>query len=154
MIVPAFNEAENLEIVLPPLLELCRLNDWKIIIVNDGSSDNTKGVLASFMPFSVPGDGEGRGLITVIHHKLNKGYGAAIKSGISACDTEYCITIDADGQHRFEDIGRLFGCLKSNDADMIVGSRTGVKSATRDCNTNSGFLPAMSSGSNWMQPTR
>ena len=137
VIVPAFNEAENLGIILPSLIDLCRQHNWKIIIVNDGSQDDTKEILESFIHPSLPGKPAcrtGRGpevrLITVIHHKLNKGYGAAIKSGISACDTECCITIDADGQHRLEDIERLFGCLRTTDADMIVGSRKGERSAS------------------------
>ena len=118
VIIPAFNEAENLEIILLPLIAFCTQNSWKIIFVNDGSIDNTREVLKTF-PVSDH--------FMVIHHKLNKGYGAALKSGISACDTEYCITIDADGQHQLEDIKRLFNCLISKDADMIVGSRKGIE---------------------------
>ncbi|MEI6899498.1 MAG: glycosyltransferase family 2 protein [Bacteroidota bacterium] len=127
VIIPSFNEAENLEIILPPLLNLCKKNNWKVIIVNDGSVDSTREILGSFNTPSHEGREPG---VRLIHHKLNKGYGAAIKSGIAACDTEYCITIDADGQHRLEDIERLFDCIKSKDADMIVGSRKGSKSAS------------------------
>jgi glycosyltransferase involved in cell wall biosynthesis len=121
VIIPAYNEAENLKIILPDLISLCDENNWQIIIVNDGSRDNTRDILGTF-PVSDH--------FTVIHHKLNKGYGAAIKSGISACHTEYCITIDADGQHQFEEIERLFNCMIAKDADMIVGSRKGVQSAS------------------------
>lgn len=121
IVIPAFNEAESLIVILPSLLESCRQQHWKLIIVNDGSSDATKDVLA---PFQNPD------LLTVVHHKLNKGYGAAIKSGILACDTEYVITMDADGQHRVEDVAKLLTCLQKNDADMVVGSRKGTKSAT------------------------
>ena len=121
IVIPAFNEAESLIVILPSLLESCRQQHWKLIIVNDGSLDATKDVLA---PFQNPD------LLTVVHHKLNKGYGAAIKSGILACDTEYVITMDADGQHRVEDVAKLLACLQKNDADMVVGSRKGTKSAT------------------------
>jgi glycosyltransferase involved in cell wall biosynthesis len=121
VIIPAFNEAENLKIILPPLISLSGQKKWKIIIVNDGSHDNTKEVLGMF-PLSDH--------FSVVHHKLNKGYGAAIKTGISACDTEFCITIDADGQHQLEDIEKLFGRLLSKDADMVVGLRKGVKPGT------------------------
>jgi glycosyltransferase involved in cell wall biosynthesis len=130
VIVPAFNEAENLAIILPPLIDLCKQNTWKLILVDDGSLDNTREVLDSFLHPSPSEEGSGVRCFTVIRHKLNQGYGAAIKSGISACDTEYCITIDADGQHRLEDIGRLFGSMKTKDADMIVGSRMGSRSAS------------------------
>ena len=121
IVMPAYNEAENLLAILPPLLELCRQRNWKIILVNDGSEDNTKEIV---LPF------EGTDYFITIHHKLNKGYGAAIKTGIRACDTTYVITIDADGQHNITDIEKLFSCLQRKDADMVVGSRRGSKSET------------------------
>ena len=121
VIVPAYNEAKNLVVILPVLNEYCKNNNFEIIIVNDGSADNTREALK---PFSESDH------FTIVHHKLNKGYGAAIKSGISACKTEYCITIDADGQHSLDDIQKLYSCMISKDADMIVGSRKGTKSAT------------------------
>jgi glycosyltransferase involved in cell wall biosynthesis len=121
VIIPAFNEAENLKTILPDLIRLCDEKNWNIIIVNDGSRDNSKEILGSF---------EGISHLAVIHHKLNKGYGGAIKSGIMACNTEFAITIDADGQHSPEEVNKLFSCLKINDADMVVGSRKGIRSAS------------------------
>jgi glycosyltransferase involved in cell wall biosynthesis len=122
IIIPAFNELENLTMLLPGLIDHCRENNWQIILVNDGSRDKTKDFLTGF---------NHEPLLKVIHHKLNRGYGAAIKSGISACTTEYLITYDADGQHYLEDIEKLAITLLRRDADMVVGSRKGLKSATR-----------------------
>lgn len=121
IVMPAYNEAENLVEVLPPLIEFCRQRNWKIILVNDGSTDKTT---ETVLPF------QGDDSFIAIHHKLNKGYGAAIKSGIQACETTYVITIDADGQHNTADIEKLFSCMQRNDADMVVGSRRGSKSAS------------------------
>jgi glycosyltransferase involved in cell wall biosynthesis len=121
VIIPSYNEVDNLEIFLPALIGHCRENNWKIILVNDGSRDKTREYLENF---------EDEPALTVIHHKLNKGYGAAIKSGIRACTTEYLITYDADGQHYLEDIDKLRLCLMENDADMVVGSRKGLKSSS------------------------
>ena len=121
VIIPVFNEADNLNVILPPLIKLCQQNSWNILVINDGSSDNTKEVLSSYS--NTHG-------FKVILHKLNRGYGAAIKSGIRACETEYCITFDADGQHRLEDIERLNNFMLANDADMVIGSRKGVKSVS------------------------
>lgn len=122
IIIPAYNEAENLKIILPDLIEFAHAQNWKIIITNDGSKDETKKILSVH---------ETSDLLTVVHHKLNKGYGAAIKTAIQICETEYLITIDADGQHRMEDVEKLFQLIKTSDADMIVGSRKGTKEASR-----------------------
>jgi len=121
IIVPAFDEEKNLKAFLPPLISICQEKNWKIILVNDGSRDNSKEYLKTFAQEPV---------LTVLHHKLNKGYGAAIKTGIKACETEYLITYDADGQHLMEDIERLRHCLLMNDADMVVGSRKGLRSSS------------------------
>ncbi|MCX6277500.1 MAG: glycosyltransferase family 2 protein [Bacteroidetes bacterium] len=121
VIIPAYNEMENLTVILPSLISHCRENNWRIILVNDGSRDETKDFLKGF---------ENEPALRILHHKLNKGYGAAIKTGISACETDYLITYDADGQHYLDDIERLVACLIKHDADMVVGSRKGIKSAS------------------------
>jgi glycosyltransferase involved in cell wall biosynthesis len=121
VIVPAYNEAVNLGVFLPRLIDHCSQRQWEVILVNDGSTDNTRKVLSQFSHF---------GNLKVVHHKLNKGYGAAIKSGINACETEFLITVDADGQHYLEDIDRLYQSIVTHDADMVVGSRKGLKSSS------------------------
>ncbi|MBC7873200.1 MAG: glycosyltransferase family 2 protein, partial [Ferruginibacter sp.] len=121
IVIPAYNEADNLKIMLPSLIEYCGAKNWNIIVVNDGSGDNTREVLETF---------NNPDRFMVVHHKLNKGYGAAIKSGILVSKADYVITIDGDGQHRFEDIEKLFTRLKASDADMVVGSRKGTRSAS------------------------
>ena len=65
--------------------------------------------------------------LTVIHHKINRGYGGALKTGLMAVDTDYAVTIDADGQHQLSDIEKLLDLMLEKDADMIVGSRVGSK---------------------------
>ena len=116
VIVPAFNEAQSLPVLLPELVAYCGERHWKIIVVNDGSNDGSREILSRY---------EGNERFRVIHHKLNKGYGASLKSGLLACATLYAVTIDADGQHFLEDIDKLLACMISNDADMVVGSRKG-----------------------------
>ena len=116
VVVPAYNEAASLPLLLPELVAYCDERRWKIIVVNDGSMDDTRDLLNAF--------GGQRGF-QVIHHKLNRGYGAALKSGLLACDTRYAVTVDADGQHFLEDIDRLLACMTANDADLVVGSRKG-----------------------------
>lgn len=114
IVIPAYNEEQSLQEFLPLLLVECINNNWKLIVVNDGSTDNTLSVLKQK---EIPG------VFSVIQHKLNKGYGGALKSGILAVDTEFLITVDADGQHRIEDIHKMYSLINEKDADMIVGKR-------------------------------
>ncbi|WP_417914396.1 glycosyltransferase family 2 protein [Candidatus Electronema sp. JM] len=121
IVIPAYNDAEALSVFLPELISYCQNNGCKLIIVNDGSSDNTKTLLEQHraLPFFTP-----------LLHKVNRGYGGAIKTGIGAVQTPYVITIDADGQHRLEDVSALHNAMRETDADMIVGSRGKHKEAT------------------------
>lgn len=106
---------------LPLMVEFCNENGYDLIVVNDGSKDETKEVCAAF---------EAEECFTLVSHKVNKGYGAAIKSGIKAAKTDLVITIDADGQHTLEDVVNLHRKLEETDADMVVGSRHGQRSAS------------------------
>jgi len=115
VIIPAYNEEATLRSFLPQMLDFCDRQGCFLLIVNDGSRDGTKDVLRSY---------ENRNNFRWIHHKLNKGYGEAIKSGIMAAETKYCITIDADGQHSPEDICRLYALMTERDADLVIGQRS------------------------------
>ncbi|MBL4586171.1 MAG: glycosyltransferase family 2 protein [Flavobacteriales bacterium] len=121
IIIPAYNEEASLQELMPELLSFCSVNDLKLIIVNDGSKDGTANVLRKF---------ENSENFSFYNHKVNQGYGGAIKTGIRHSDTHYCITIDADGQHDLKDVLALFETIKKEDADMVVGSRMAHKNAS------------------------
>jgi len=123
IVIPAYNEEESLKIFFSDVVNHCKANDYQLIIVNDGSSDKTLDVLELYK-------NESSFDYTIISHKMNRGYGGAIKSGIEACDSDYVVTIDADGQHYLTDIDRLFEKMKETDADLIIGSRKGISSAS------------------------
>lgn len=114
VVIPAYNEGEILPAIAPALIEFCRTRDWKLIFVNDGSHDNTKLILDSLDPSSH---------VRVIHHKVNRGYGGALKTGISQTNTPYLVTMDGDGQHDIQDVERLLQFALEKDADMVVGKR-------------------------------
>jgi glycosyltransferase involved in cell wall biosynthesis len=120
VVVPAYNEEASLPRFLPQLLECCDRNDWKLVVVDDGSTDQTAAALRSF---------EAHPRLRVERHKLNRGYGGALKTGIRAADTDYVMTVDADGQHYVEDLEALLAELRERDADMVVGSRKGSSSS-------------------------
>lgn len=102
------------------MVEFCEKREWELIVVNDASEDNTKNVLESFQK---------KECLNIYNHKVNRGYGGAIKTGIAESTTKYVITIDADGQHILEDVDKLYNEIVAKDAEMVVGSRKGLKSA-------------------------
>jgi glycosyltransferase involved in cell wall biosynthesis len=114
IVIPVYNEEDSLRIILPNLTDICKKNLWKIIIVNDGSKDQTASVLSKFN--EIPD-------IKIINHKKNRGYGGALKTGIMAVTTTYFVTIDGDGQHNLDDIGNVFNTAIEKDADLVVGTR-------------------------------
>ena len=117
IIIPVYNEAASLPKLLQELFPFAKSRNFKIIIVNDGSIDNTKALLNEMS------NDDNR--VTVLHHKINRGYGGAIKTGIINASTKYSITIDSDGQHSFSDIDNMLSVIIENDADLIVGNRKG-----------------------------
>jgi len=117
-IIPAYNEADNLRVLLPEWIKYCKENDSSLVVINDGSKDETKELLEALLPSS---------MLKVIHHKVNRGYGAALKTGVKAAETEIIITIDADGQHDITEVKKLLKEFIENDADMVIGSRKYLK---------------------------
>lgn len=116
IIIPAYNEETGIRDVLSSLQKGLQSHNIvaKIIVVDDGSTDCTAEVVRS-----IPG-------ITLVRHPYNKGYGAALKTGVEATDTEWCMTYDADGQHTPDLIPLL---LKEMNVvnHMVVGKREGYK---------------------------
>jgi glycosyltransferase involved in cell wall biosynthesis len=121
VVIPAYNEEESLKILLPELLAFVKMNGMQLVVINDGSKDATRLVLESF---------EGSENFKFYNHKVNRGYGGAIKTGIRNSDTAYSITIDADGQHDLADVLALHATIIKEDADMVVGSRMAHKDAS------------------------
>lgn len=107
IVIPAKNEAQNLESFLPRLV--AQVGDAECIVVNDGSSDDTEKVCKQHG-------------ITVINHPYSKGNGAAIKTGARAASGDIIVFLDGDGQHKPEDIPRLLEELDKG-YDMVVGAR-------------------------------
>lgn len=107
IIIPAKNEADNLKRLLPALVQTAK--GAEIIVINDGSTDDTRTVC------------ENNGVRT-INNPYNKGNGAAIKSGARASKNEFLVFMDADGQHKPDDISKLIEKLLQG-YDMVVGAR-------------------------------
>ena len=107
IVVPARNEAAGLRRLLPELASVS--NNAEILIIDDGSEDDTALVCETFG-------------VTLLRHRYPMGNGAAIKTGARAARGGIIVFMDADGQHRPEDIPRLLAKLDEG-YDMVVGSR-------------------------------
>ncbi len=108
IVIPAKNEAKGLAPLLPVLQKI--LPNAEIIVVNDGSTDDTERVCKEAG-------------INVINHPYSMGNGAAIKTGARAAQGNTLIFMDADGQHQPQDIFRLLHELNEG-YDMVVGARS------------------------------
>ena len=120
IVIPCYNEEENIPVFFPKLLEFVQKHDFQVIAVNDGSKDNT---LQELQKFNDP-------RLTIVNHKCNRGYGGAIKTGLRATTTSYAITIDSDGQHRLEDVLKCYDHIRKTNADMVVGARQNNESGS------------------------
>ena len=109
VIVPVYNEEGAVEDTVRRLKPFAEKNGWRIIVVNDGSTDKTGEILAR-----IPG-------IKIITHPENKGYGHSLKTGIVNAKTPLIAFYDADGQHNPHDLGRLMENF--GEYDMLVGER-------------------------------
>ena len=124
VVIPAYNEEKSLKVFFPKVLNHCHDKAYRLIIVNDGSNDKTLDFLKSFL-LEFPES------FKIINHKVNRGYGGALKSGIKESLTDYVITIDADGQHYLRDIDNLLSKIVLTNSDLIVGSRKGLASSSK-----------------------
>lgn len=109
VIVPVFNEASILEQTLSALMAY----DHHIILVDDGSTDDTD-VIARKFP------------LILIRHSMNLGQGAALRTGMEAAknmNADFAIHFDADGQHDAGEIQNLLTPLFENQCDIVFGSR-------------------------------
>lgn len=116
VVLPAFNEAKVIGQVLDSLKkELATLNNLKIeiVVVDDGSWDNTSRIVRSKK-------------VTLLRHPINRGLGGALGTGIEYTrqnQADFVVTFDADGQHDPKDISRVLPPLLENKADVVIGIR-------------------------------
>jgi glycosyltransferase involved in cell wall biosynthesis len=116
IIVPVYNEDGAIASTVQRLQEICKQvpdYDFEIICIDDGSSDRSGEILAGL---------EG---ITVLAHEVNRGYGAALRTGLDYCNQDWVFITDADGTYPLEDLVHLLTCVESG-FDMAVGSREGA----------------------------
>lgn len=118
VVIPAYNEAEVIGGVIDQLPKTIKTANHtltvNIIVVNDGSKDNTAEIVSA------------RKHVILVNHILNSGAGAATRTGFNVAKklhSDYVVTMDADGQHTTKDVINLAHEIVKDDADYVIGSR-------------------------------
>lgn len=115
VVIPVYNECRAIEDTVSRVQEICASvagYSFEIICINDGSTDGTGDLLARMQG------------VTVITHDVNRGYGAALRTGLDYCSQEWIFITDADGTYPLPDLPKLLDCA-SGGVDMVVGNRVG-----------------------------
>jgi glycosyltransferase involved in cell wall biosynthesis len=130
VVIPAYNEAARIE----PVVRSARRFSDEVIVVDDGSVDETAA------------RAEAAGARVV--RQRNAGYLAAVKRGLGEARGEVVVTMDADGEHRAEDIPRLAKPVVDGEADLVLGRRPAIaRPSERFLNWLAGFrVPVSDTG--------
>ena len=115
VVFPAYNEEKNIKNTVTD----CRaylaehFDDYEIIVVNDGSTDNTAGETQNLIDTYKE--------IRLINHEVNMGYGTALNTGLEAASMDYIFFMDSDGQFDITELEKLMPYLKENH--LVIGYR-------------------------------
>lgn len=110
IIIPIYNEENTIKDIINRIPNHFQN---EIIIVNDGSTDNSVQKINEIKNKN----------IRLLSHNRNQGYGAAILTGIKHANGDIIVTMDSDGQHCPEEIPNFIEILLNNSADIVIGSR-------------------------------
>ncbi len=112
IVIPVYNEEKSIQKTIEEIRIFSTKDVYEIIVVDDGSTDDTC--------LSIPADE-----VKLIRHSRNRGYGAALKTGISNARNECIVITDADGTYPNKRIPELVEMYEKGNFDMVVGARVG-----------------------------
>jgi glycosyltransferase involved in cell wall biosynthesis len=111
VIIPAYNEEAGIAKTLSLLLQEKYLENAEIIVVDDGSTDNTAAIVESLQQ------------VKLIRHPFNRGYGSAICTGMRVAKGDSIFWFDSDGQHQVADLVRICKKLTDENLEYCIGVR-------------------------------
>jgi glycosyltransferase involved in cell wall biosynthesis len=112
--MPVFNEAETVEVVVKRVLDVSYPCDVELVVVDDGSSDDTPALLARLDDPRV----------SVHTHPVNRGKGAAIRTAASKATGTHVVMCDADLEYSPEDLPALLRPVLEGEAEVVYGTRS------------------------------
>lgn len=112
IVIPVYNHGTRISDVVCQVVPL----GFPVFVVDDGSTDTTPDILSAM------------DTITVLTHSHNRGKGAALRTGFAAAQKscDWAVSIDADGQHKPEDIENLLQAVQDNIRSIVIGNRQGM----------------------------
>jgi GT2 family glycosyltransferase len=113
VVIPAYNESENLRELLPKIPAQIRDMEVGVLVIDDGSEDETVQTVRDLGHL-------------VVTNLVNRGGGAALRLGydvIKKSGSQICVTMDADGQHQPEEIEKLVFPILNDQNEFVIGSR-------------------------------
>lgn len=113
--MPAYNEEGNIAATIMDATKAAKTvtNNYEIIVVNDGSRDKTAEIVTGLARLDPH--------IRLINHSQNKGYGAAVKTGLKACRKDWIFFTDSDGQFHYDELKKFV--IATQSADLVMGYR-------------------------------
>ena len=113
--MPAFNEEGNITTTIIDARSSAKAvaRDYEIIVVDDGSRDRTAEVVGELAKHDSD--------IRLVKHPNNRGYGAAVKTGLKACQKDWIFFTDSDGQFRYDELPKFVNA--SSKYDLVIGYR-------------------------------
>ena len=123
VIIPCYNEEHTILKVIKSVHESLNRYEYEIILVDDGSTDNTKELLEEYSRSDEK--------VEVIYHDINSGKGASLRTGFKAAIGDVVIIQDADLEYDPSEYSKLFKPIQDGKADVVYGSRFKSGDTTR-----------------------
>lgn len=132
LIVPCYNEERTIEDCLSQIIDIAKNKSFmlEVIVVDDASNDNSLSLIENFVEKHASKEKNGRVRIRVLKHEINRGKGAALRTGLLHVNGDFVGIQDADAEYNPKDYLVMLEPFFTNNADVVYGSRY-LRSDTR-----------------------